>query len=504
VASSPWAQIEHIVVLMLENRSFDTMLGALYPYSASFEGLNLAKGTNTNTSSVTGTVYTASNTSSSANPFVTPAVDPGESYLDMVLQQYDTTSPTSAVPTMSGFIDDYMQTGTPPLSPPLPVWPPLPRRLQGLAAVASDIMYYYTSSGTSPQLSVTGALAQAFGVSDAWFGCTPMQTWPNRMFAACSTSGGCVNNGDYFNSANTFPATYPSIFQLLDGSGPPSPANWKVYYHDATALSFLSAYVSNIAAEYASGSCVTNFDTTDSGAQSVTPTFYADVNGKTLPKFSLIEPRYGTMTGQIPNSSHPPYDVRWGETLLANVYNTLRGSPTYWGNTLLIVTYDEHGGCYDHVIPPAATPPGLTDLPYTSAVPPFGFARFGPRVPAVLIAPFVAKGSVIRPPGFAYVQGNPTSTTNGVIPFDHTSIIASVIEWLDATTAYDGPSHLSARDAAAPTLASALTLTAPNLNNGPSSVPLPSIPEDAEPPPEGDPVVRDAIAAFRQKRGMSG
>ena len=491
---------------MLENRSFDTMLGALYPYGPGFEGLNLAQGTNTNTSSANGTVYSASNTSSSANPFVTPAVDPGESYLDMVLQQYDTTSPgSSAVPTMAGFIDDYMATTTeyPALPSGFP-WPQLPRDPKGLAAVAQDIMYYYTSSGTAPQLSVTGALAQAFGVSDAWFGCAPMQTWPNRLFAACSTTGGCANNTDYLNKANPGPTAYSTIFQLLDGSSAPSPANWKLYYHDAPALGFLSSYIATIAEENANGSCVTNFDDTDYGDASVTPTFYDDVNQKTLPKFSLIEPRYSTLTGQVPNDSHPPYDVRWGETLLANVYNTLRGSPTYWGNTLLIVTYDEHGGCYDHVVPPTATPPGLPDLPYTSAVPPFGFARFGPRVPALLISPFVAKGSVIRPPGFAYVQGNGTSTTNGVTPFDHTSIIASVIEWLGATTSYDGPAQLSARDAAAPTLACALTLTSSNPNNGPPSVTPPILSEDAEPVPDGDPVVRDAIAAFRQRRGGEG
>jgi phospholipase C len=467
VATDPWQNIEHIVVLMLENRSFDTMLGGLYPTSPIFEGVSAA---NTNASSQTGQVYAPSNTSSSANPFGTPAVDPGESFLDMTLQLYDTTSPSSsATPAMSGFVDDYM--ATPSEYPQLPnggFWCPLPRP----GAVPGDIMFFYTTSSASPQLSVTGQLAKAFGVSDAWFGSAPCQTWPNRLFAACATAGGCVNDIDYTALQNLLhmPTSYDSIFKLLDGGGNPSPANWKVYWHDTPALSVLCEYVSNIWSDRADGSCVTNFDDSDFGSSAVTPSFATDCAQGTLPKFSWIEPRYSPDGIISPNSSHPPYDVRFGELLLANVYNALRQSK-HWQNSLLIVTYDEHGGCYDHVIPPAAVAPGGTNLPYTSA-PNFGFTMYGPRVPALLISPYIAAGSVIRPPGFAFNRGTKTSTTNGVLPFDHTSIIASANEsFISPTRAVT----LTARDKAAPSLASALNLAA-GTNQGPFSVPLPQVP----------------------------
>ena len=107
----------------------------------------------------------------------------------------------------------------------------------------------------------------------------------------------------------------------------------------------------------------------------------------------------------MPNDQHPPHNVSYGESLIASVYNAVRGGPG-WQNTLLIITYDEHGGCYDHVVPPPATPPG------GQSPDGFDFSSFGVRVPAVIVSPWVPKGSVIRPPGDT--------------PFDHTSIIATL------------------------------------------------------------------------------
>jgi phospholipase C len=137
--------------------------------------------------------------------------------------------------------------------------------------------------------------------------------------------------------------------------------------------------------------------------------------------------------------------------LIASVYNAVRGGPG-WKKTLLIITYDEHGGCYDHVAPPPATPPGGQ----TSDG--FRFNSFGVRVPAVIVSPWVLKGSVIRPPG-------PT-------PFDHTSIIATLRKLFPFAP-------LTARDAAAPDLLTALS--GDDDNDGPPFIqvtaPAPSGPE---------------------------
>ncbi|MDE2502003.1 MAG: phosphoesterase, partial [Burkholderiales bacterium] len=151
-----------------------------------------------------------------------------------------------------------------------------------------------------------------------------------------------------------------------------------------------------------------------------------------LPAFTFLEPSWGAAG----NSQHPNYSVALGEQLIHDVYQALRQGPG-WNQTLLVITYDEHGGCYDHVAPP------------TNAVPPdasvgefgFDFTRFGPRVPAVLVSPLIAPGTVFRVPA-------------GTMPLDHTSILKTVeLRW--------GLPALTARDAAAPDFGAVLTLATP-------------------------------------------
>jgi phospholipase C len=461
--------IENIVVVMLENRSFDNVLGALYPYGPQFEGLKL-DGSMSN--SWNGKNYPVTN-SSSTSPFVTPSPDPGESFADMNLQIFNNTDPpNNATANMAGFVNDWMAAlGQYPLIPNgvkecswSPAWPTLPRTKPSPSP--GDIMFYFTPS----QMSVTSTLAQAFGVSDAWFGSSPTQTYPNRFFLNCATSGGYVNDVDYACNLELWP-NLNSIFALLDGTGGYNIANWKVYFHDI-GLATLIKYVLMGAAK---ANNVCNFDDSDFGQDSKLPTFEQDVDSKTLPKYSLIEPRYGGsgIDNLPPNDNHPPYDVRYGEILVGTIYNLLRGSSYYWPRTLLIITYDEHGGCFDHVIPPAAVAPKGTVLPGASS---FAFNRYGPRVPAIFVSPYIQAGSIIRPAGFSYVQGSGTSTTNGVTPFDHTSVIRTIVECFGIS---GGNANLTARDANAPSLAPALTLGTNNMNNGPSSVQLPV----ADPPP---------------------
>lgn len=177
--------------------------------------------------------------------------------------------------------------------------------------------------------------------------------------------------------------------------------------------------------------------------------FLADAHTGALPAYSFIEPQYFTdlLSSRIPNDQHPPHNVLYGERLIAAVYNAVRSSPC-WKRALLIITYDEHGGCCDHVVPPpAVSPDGAIDKDDG-----FNFTTYGVRVPAVIVSPWIAPGSKVRPP----------QRDEGP-PFDHASIIKTVRELFSL-----GP-QLTTRDNVAPSLVSALNLAAPN-NDGPGSL----------------------------------
>jgi phospholipase C len=128
--------------------------------------------------------------------------------------------------------------------------------------------------------------------------------------------------------------------------------------------------------------------------------FFDDVRDEsTFPDFVLIEPKY---SGQDQNDDHPPHNVFKGEKLVADVYNAIRSYDDLWETTLLVVVFDEHGGFYDHVSPPAAIPPDDHKEEYT-------FDRLGVRVPALLISPWVERR----------VEHT---------PFDHTSLLKYLID----------------------------------------------------------------------------
>jgi phospholipase C len=170
-------------------------------------------------------------------------------------------------------------------------------------------------------------------------------------------------------------------------------------------------------------------------ASDLDPGFASDVANGLLPKYTYIEPRYTDHSSDPfesipPNSNHPggagvdwedpngqseppAIDVRYGEILLCEVYSILLNNPEVFEKTLLIVTYDEHGGLYDHIPPPCAC------SPFQTAVENFNYDRYGVRVPAILINPFIAPGT-IYPARKAYEKiPDP--------PFDHTSILSTLM-----------------------------------------------------------------------------
>jgi phospholipase C len=402
--------IRHVVVLMLENRSFDCMLGMLYPERPDFDGLkpgmaNFLHRAGQDPQRVE--VWT--DPALTATSLCIPDPDPGELFSDIFTQLRGLTidgDPSSEPASMSGFVDNYMRQDATDPSPEL-----------------HSIMHYFTPE----QVPVISQLARAFGVSDRWHASAPCQTWPNRFFVHTGTAGGHTNN-----SPTHFPYVMDTVFQRLAAAG----KDWRVYFHDIPQSATLAGLWRDVPTHFR------EFDID----------FARNAAAGTLPAYSFIEPRYfaDPVLNVLPNDEHPPHNVAYGEELIASVYNAVRSGPG-WGQTLLVITYDEHGGCYDHVIPPVARRPD------NLAPDGFDFGTFGVRVPAVIISPYMEAGKIVRP--------------TGQIPFDHTSIIATLRKLFNI-----GP--LTARDAAAPDLLA--VLNDKPLNNGPASIKAPAVPPARE------------------------
>jgi phospholipase C len=227
-------------------------------------------------------------------------------------------------------------------------------------------------------LPVLSGLAAGYAVCDQWFASVPTETLPNRAFACSGTSQGHMDD-----KTRTF--TSPSIFGLLGQNG----LTWGIYGYNAAPLT---------------RSTFTDISGAAGGTIGQFSDWAAAAAAGTLPAFSFLEPSWSSSG----NSQHPNYDVALGEQLIHDVYETLRGGPG-WPQTLLVITYDEHGGCYDHVPPPSgAVPPDSSAGEFG-----FDFTRFGVRVPAVLVSPLITAGTVFRVPA-------------GSTPLDHTSILKTV------------------------------------------------------------------------------
>jgi phospholipase C len=385
---------------MLENRSFDHMLGFLYPNKTGpngqpFEGL---LGAETNNDADGNPVQVFPIDPATPDAYFMPGANPGEGYANTNSQLFGTGNPPkSATPANGGFVTNYAAAIAYDKQKHRTVLP---------GTVPSNIMGIFTNAA----LPVLSGLAAGFAVCDHWYSSVPTETLPNRAFACAATSQGHMND-----STSSF--TVPSIFGHMTAHG----LSWKVYGYDKDPLT-RGNFPDTVSAP---DSCFGKF-----------PDFLDDAAAGKLAAYSFLEPDWGS-TG---NSQHPNYDVALGEVLIQQVYQALRNGPG-WNQTLLIITYDEHGGCYDHVAPPGgAVPPDACEGEYG-----FDFTRFGVRVPAVLVSPLIAAGTIYRVPA-------------GSMPIDHTSVLKTIERRWDLPT-------LTARDAAAPDLGGVLTLPTPRTDD---------------------------------------
>ncbi|HEX7325439.1 MAG TPA: alkaline phosphatase family protein [Rhodanobacteraceae bacterium] len=402
--------IDHVVVLILENRSFDHMLGFLYtdagnvsPTGQAYAGLTGTESNPGTTGAPVGVYRIAAGTSGT---YFMPGADPGEGYAATNSQLFGSTvAPVPPAATNQGFVTDFAYTlGWESADPGYSIIP---------GTVASDIMGMHTPA-TLPVLS---ALARGFAVCDHWYGSVPTETLPNRAFASAATSQGHMDD-----KTRTF--TAPTIYGALSRRN----VDWKIYGYDADPLTRHTFTE------------ITNLPDSFFGEFA---DFQADAANGALPAYAFLEPSWGSKG----NSEHPNYDVALGEQFIHDVYYALRSGPA-WNQTLLIITYDEHGGCYDHVPPPTnAVPPDNSAGEYG-----FDFTRFGPRVPTLLVSPLIQAGSVVRAPG--------------ATPFDHTSILKLVERRWNVPP-------LTARDAAAPEPSAALSLATPRTDDPLAGIAVP-------------------------------
>jgi len=415
--------IKHVFVLMLENRAFDHMLGfsgiiGTDPNTGQQRPIDGASGANT----FKGASFAPS--VEADFKLSTPVdVDPGHEFANTVvaLCGAGVTYPDGGIyPTIhnSGFIENYAASkGTPQIPP--------------------NIMKCYSPR----RVPILNALAREFAVCDAWFSSLPGPTWPNRFFMHAASSGGLDDSPSGLSSAgNTLFDGYTfnngTIFDRLDDAC----LEWRVFAGDHFPVTLA---LSGMTLNELQGR-IHDFDE-----------FAEAVNANDFSAaYTFIEPNYGN---DLPptaedftcgNSQHPLDDVTRGERLIKTVYETIRNSP-HWNQSLLLVTYDEHGGFYDHVAPPPVTPPGDGVSDQDNVFHHFTFDRLGVRVPAVVISPLIEKN---------LVDGN---------TYDHTSLLATV-------EAIFGLKPLTRRDAAATNLLKLLSRATPR-TDAPSDIGQPAV-----------------------------
>jgi phospholipase C len=396
--------IEHVFVLMLENRSFDHLLG-----KSGIPGLNGLTGNET--SPYNGKNYGI--TRASIGPM---DVDPGHEFPDVVEQlagkgaTFPHGGPYPPI-NNSGYAESFMRTSGAKVN-----------AAPGLAM-----------SAFAPQdLPVLNALAREFAICDRWHSSLPGPTLPNRFFLLAATSGGLDHSP---TDAEMIEELTIDGFPIRNGTIFSQPIKTRIYCGGILCMAQTLKGVNFLDVHRYSN-------------------FVRDVtSGSYNVKFTLIEPDYGDLIGNFKGgtSQHPMDGMTGGEGLIKQVYETIRSSPL-WTKSILFVMWDEHGGFYDHVVPPKAVPPG--DAPVTPRANQFGFdfSLYGPRVPCVVISPFIPQGTVDH------------------TLYDHASVPATVEKIF-------GLQPMTERDKHANTVLSLLSL--PTARATPEYLPVP-----APPPPQ--------------------
>jgi len=389
-------RIEHVVVLMMENRSFDHMLGFLSLHEGRHE-IDGLRGDESN--EYAGTTYPVHHLDRTQYP---KPLDPCHGAA-CVAQQISGE--------MGGFVANFVETNRPD------------------PAHAGLVMGYYDAG----DLPVYAHLADEFAVCDRWFSSLPGSTWPNRLY---SLTGRCDGSADNHPGPPIY--DLPTFARQLDAHG----VSWRWYSHDPATLRLADGHYRLTHHDHFAFfdrrkvSILT--DIVEGALLEEGSCFLDDAREGKLPSVSWIDPNFVDLSffETSSNDDHPPSDVHAGQQLVLQVYRALAESPL-WDRTLLVITYDEHGGFHDHVVPPEAA----DDDPR--------FRRYGVRVPALVVSPWV----------------EPRAVSHEL--FDHTSLIKTILARFCA-----GPDgalpDMGARVAAANHLGALLTRSEPRSDHAQS------------------------------------
>jgi phospholipase C len=346
--------IDTIVIVLMENRSFDHMLGylGLPPISLNIEGLQKTGGPRYG-NPYNGNSYLPFHMSRLDLPHDPPHERPWiANQIGAVINgQYN----------MTGFVESYYMNGQ--IAGPDP-------------GTLPEVMGYFGPT----EVPLTDFLARNFAVCDHWFSSVPASTQPNRLMAM---SGYTLIDGNVHVLDDQY-----LLYDWLNDHG----VSWRVYHEGIPFFALMPRMIPRLLDD--------NFRGLDR--------LYTDVKDEseaTFPEVIFIEPTY-TDAPHIgdPSDDHPPSSIAGGQTFLRKVYMALTSNPARWGRTVAILTYDEHGGFFDHVSPmPIVTPPSRN-----ASYPQFDSS--GVRVPGIIISPLVPQATI-------YTK-----------PLDHTSILSFVAQ----------------------------------------------------------------------------
>ncbi|XVF56681.1 hypothetical protein PTKIN_Ptkin06aG0140000 [Pterospermum kingtungense] len=364
-SSATSSPIKTVVLLVLENRSFDHILGWFKSLNPEIDGVTGSESNPFSTSDPNSDQVTFQDNSGYVDP------DPDHTFQGIYEQvsgkTWDTDYPDrNPEIKMNGFVQN------------------AERRTAGLS---ENVM-----NGFKPELvPVFKELVTEFAVCDRWFSSLPAPTQPNRLFIHSATSHGATGN-----ETQQLIEGYPqkTIFESLEESG----FSFGIYYQSFPAT---ASYRNLRDLKY-----VDNFHPYDLS-------FKRHCEKGKLPNYVVIEPRYFDVLTAAANDDHPSHDISEGQKLVKEIYEALRSSPQ-WNEILFVIIYDEHGGFYDHVPTPTGVPSPddiVGPQPYN-----FKFDSLGVRVPAILVSPWIEPGTVLHGPSGPY----PTSE------FEHSSIPATL------------------------------------------------------------------------------
>jgi phospholipase C len=471
-------RIDHVVVLMLENRGFDHFMGFLYgegvdpshhvpPIDAlqgkhaalgDFMGLagralngfpnpfdydyhtetkNLLRQVTKHPQHIEGTFYPRRGARASNIPTTNPHEDFVHIFQDMyglaVVPDF-TKMATRAereelvkagghykVPAMNGWVQNFCDGCR-------------HHRGEETTMLTNDMVSEILDMYVPEQIPVMSGLARHYAVSDLWFCSVPSQTNTNRAFWAAGTAAGLVTNNFYDafkdswdprailvehqglklwskqhgSHSDRLPKGTRTMFDILEEDG----IDWKYYWEAGWPPGGLGQYF-RVAFEQFSGK---KFDAKFPKLAQ----FKSDAAAGSLPDVTYIEPTWGGGTHWenklrgVGTEFHPVADMFPPEFYVREVYEALRKGPA-WDKTLLVITFDENGGTYDHYPPWEAVPTGREPADEEDRQFGFGFDLYGVRVPTLFINKYVQPGTIVR------------STTE--VPFDHTSIIGTILNW---------------------------------------------------------------------------